>query len=863
MKILLVDDDEGVVQSLNAILQTHGGYDVRGATTAGQALQSAMSLGGIDLLITDVVMEPMDGFSLRDQMATRYPAAKVIFISGYDLSDYGAQTAGHQVLAKPLDAAELLAAVERELTAEAVSEPEPVEEEPAAVQTVEEPESAVPELVVAAESSVEVEPVPEAEPEPAPEPEPEPPAPVPVAVPVAVPRVAAAAVPVAQPRAVAAARAVPAATPVAVPRAVAAVPTAVKAVAQPTAVPKAVGQPTAVPKVGQPTAVPKAVAQPTAAPRAVAAPTAVPKVAVAGPKAVPKVSAPAVPSAPVAVKPTAVAKAPVASAPKPMAAPKAGFKAPSAPSLPSAPLPDDEMVGQTIGAYEIKRVLGQGKLGRVYAAMQTSVNRLVSLKILDPSQASDEAARTRFLGDARAKAHVQHPAILAVYEAGEANGHVYFTHEYVEGRNLAELHAQGQRFDEPTALKVLKTTAEGLTYLNGNQLSHSMPEGSSIYLGTDGVPRLANLATSLGEDQGGQDQEIQAVGRLILGLLPSIQSVSQGLRGLLSRMVQTGPQSVSTWSGVVQELKALEPKIIPAEAAKISAQDRAAVAAVESARKSQKKSLLINIGTMVSLVLIGAFAVWHFFLNTNERVVDQQVKIPGGPFIFGTGQTIEIPDFWIDKYEVSIGEYGKFVDFLEDHPTSEFDHPKQPKLKTSTMHKPNKWEIYYGRAKKGMAIHSVPSDLNMPAIQVDWWDAYAYAKWKGRELPTEQEWEKAARGTQGFIYPWGNEFDAKKVNANADFNANDPAAPGKVDGFNYWGPVDKQKDKSPFDVFGMAGNVAEWTATWDKENKFPVIKGGTFMSSDVRLDKRTDKEPPQTAQENLGFRTVTHTAPAQ
>ena len=211
----------------------------------------------------------------------------------------------------------------------------------------------------------------------------------------------------------------------------------------------------------------------------------------------------------------------------------------------------------------------------------------------------------------------------------------------------------------------------------------------------------------------------------------------------------------------------------------------------------------------------------------------------------------------------TIGQYAKFVQFLENHPTSEYDHEKQPRIKTAEMHKPRDWAIYYGRAAQGKAIHSVPADLNMPAIMVDWWDAYAYAKWKGRELPTEQEWEKAARGNSGFAYPWGNDFDPKKVNSFADFLPTEPAAPGKIDGFNYWGAVDKQRDKSPLGVIGMAGNVAEWTGTWTKDEKFPIIKGGSFMSNDVRLDKRTDNVPPQTAQENLGFRTVSHKPPAK
>jgi formylglycine-generating enzyme required for sulfatase activity len=262
---------------------------------------------------------------------------------------------------------------------------------------------------------------------------------------------------------------------------------------------------------------------------------------------------------------------------------------------------------------------------------------------------------------------------------------------------------------------------------------------------------------------------------------------------------------------------------------------------------------------MASLVLLAAFAVWWFF-STNERSLDEQVVIPAGPFTFANGQTVDLPEFSIDKYEVTIGQYAKFVEALENHPTSEYDHEKQPRIKTAEMHRPRDWAIYYGRAAQGKPIHSVPSDLNMPALMVDWWDAYAYAKWKGRELPTEQEWEKAARGANGFVYPWGNDFDPKKVNSNADFVPTSPAAPGKVDGFNYWGSVDKQRDKSPFGVVGMAGNLAEWTGSWTKDQKYPIIKGGSFMSSDVRLDKRIDNVPPQTAQENLGFRTVSRKA---
>jgi formylglycine-generating enzyme required for sulfatase activity len=328
-------------------------------------------------------------------------------------------------------------------------------------------------------------------------------------------------------------------------------------------------------------------------------------------------------------------------------------------------------------------------------------------------------------------------------------------------------------------------------------------------------------------------------------------------------MTQPGADAITGWGQLLQGLKALEPKVVPVEAAKISAQDRAAIAAVEQARKQQKRSLYTNIASVISIFLLLGFIAWKVW-GTNERTLDDQVHIPEGEFLFANGEPTTLPEFWIDKYEVTYGQYAKFVQFLETHPTSEYDDPRQPPRKTSAMHTPENWPIFYGQAKVNGKARSVPIDLNCPVMEVDWWDAYAYAKWKGRELPSEKEWEKAARGTKGFLYPWGDEFDPKKVNSNKDFDPNHPGARGAVDGFNFWNPVDAIKgDKSPFGVIGMAGNVREWTGTWDAQNKHPIIKGGSYMSTDVRLDQRTDTFEPAYYNESLGFRTISHTAPAK
>jgi len=838
MKIILADDDTGVIQAVLAILKSVPGFEVRVATTGDRALENAAALGGVDLLITDVVMEPMDGFTLRDQMVTRFPEVRTILISGYDLSDYPEQTQHHQMLAKPIDRDALLAAIEREF--EPPPAPEPAPGPVAVARPVAVPQAKVGQPRVAAQPAARAA-VPPATPRPAGQP---------VARAIAAPQATAQ-----SGVSAVAARQVPMARPVSVPqpRAAPAQLTA-RPVAQPVArAPRAVTAPRAI-SVGQ--AVARAVvAVPVAQPIAVE--VAVPEEEVETQAAEPETEPP------VAAEPEPeVATAESEPAAEPVSENVAEPEPEPAPALESEPeIPLTGLVGQSLGAYQILRQLGEGRWGTVYAAVQTAINRPVGLKVLDPTQARDAGARARFIADARAKAHVQHPSILAVYEAGEAGGYIFYAHEYVEGRTMAEIKAAGEKLDEPTALKVLRTVTDGLAYLTIHKIPHSPPEPGTIFLGADGRARLGNLATQLGDQQMTLNGEIQALGRLLLGVLPAIQSLTPGMQDLVKRMVQKGPQSFTAWGPLLQGIKAIEPKVVPVEAAKISAQDRAAVAAVEQLKKKRKRSLYINLASFISVIILAI--VFVLKMLGNERSLDEQVHIPAGEFLFNDGEPATLPEFWIDKYEVTYGQYAKFVEDLKNRRTTEYDDPRQPLVKSREMHRPKNWDIFFARAEAGKPVHSVAIDLNCPVMEIDWWDAAAYAKWKGRELPSEQEWEKAARGTKGFIYPWGDEPDVKKANSNADWHGGDPSAKGDADGFVYWNPVDQLKgDKSPWGVVGMAGNVSEWIATWDPVKKRPMIKGGSFMSADLRLDRRSELAPDSVS-EAIGFRTVTHTPPSK
>jgi formylglycine-generating enzyme required for sulfatase activity len=107
-----------------------------------------------------------------------------------------------------------------------------------------------------------------------------------------------------------------------------------------------------------------------------------------------------------------------------------------------------------------------------------------------------------------------------------------------------------------------------------------------------------------------------------------------------------------------------------------------------------------------------------------------------------------------------------------------------------------------------------------PMVDVTWNQAETFCKWRGARLPTEAEWEKAARGTDARTYPWGNTFDGVKTNF-CDKNCQGVPNPNYDDGYAEAAPVGSHpQDVSPYGIYDLAGNVDEWTADWYDENYY-------------------------------------------
>jgi formylglycine-generating enzyme required for sulfatase activity len=198
-----------------------------------------------------------------------------------------------------------------------------------------------------------------------------------------------------------------------------------------------------------------------------------------------------------------------------------------------------------------------------------------------------------------------------------------------------------------------------------------------------------------------------------------------------------------------------------------------------------------------------------------------QVLVPAGEFIMGTNETglqknrpahkVNLSPFWVDQVEVTNGMYELCVEAGKCPPPA-------------TDHNP-----YYGHSRY----------KNYPVVYVTWYDAEAYCKWAGRRLPTEAEWEKAARGTEKLSYPWGNALPNPTL---ANFNLNVGAL---LDVTRY--PL----GASPYGALNMAGNVREWVADWFHEFYYIVspgenpvgppsgtqrsLRGGSYDDSDTQI----------------------------
>jgi formylglycine-generating enzyme required for sulfatase activity len=186
---------------------------------------------------------------------------------------------------------------------------------------------------------------------------------------------------------------------------------------------------------------------------------------------------------------------------------------------------------------------------------------------------------------------------------------------------------------------------------------------------------------------------------------------------------------------------------------------------------------------------------------------EDMVRVPKGPFLYGDEKAHETinHDYWIDKYPVTNEKYRAFIEAdgygNQSHWSSEgWQWKTKDNITAPEYWNDEQW-----------------NKSDYPVVGVSYYEAEAFAKWAGKRLLTEREWEKAARGEDGRRYPWGERFDMNRCNSSES-------------GIGHGTPVTQYPNGvSPYGCYDMAGNVWEWCDDWyDKLAGRRVVRGGSW-----------------------------------
>ena len=517
------------------------------------------------------------------------------------------------------------------------------------------------------------------------------------------------------------------------------------------------------------------------------------------------------------------------------------------------------MIPKQIGRYQIKSELGQGGLGAVYLAHDPNFGRDVALKVIAPyllwhQPEQKEGALKRFRREAQVIGSLEHPAVVPVYDFGEDNGLPFIVMRLMRGGSLRERLDKGKGFlplDE--VVRILEQLAPALDEAHQQGIIHRDIKPHNIlfdrrnmpYLADFGIAKLTHAsqkftakgavmgtAAYISPEQARGDAHIDgrsdlySLGATLYHMLTGEHPYHQVHPAALAYFHMNEP--VPRLDELRDDLPADSQAIIDCIMAKnpnqryntaqefVTALKRVLTPPI----KAQPVAQTIPFATSSPQIHVlnfnlGQLGIGSTKISPKDGMV--MVYVPAGPFLMGSANSdpnarddekpqrmVYLDGYWIDQTPVTNRMFAKFVAETGYQTKAEKEgwswvwRMINESVGVSLPFKTQGANWQHPRGSKSNRA----GKWDHPVVHVTWHDVQAYCQWVGRRLPTEAEWEKAARSSDGRLYPWGNTEPNDKL-LNFNDNISDTTSVG-----NY------PAGASPYSALDMAGNVWEWTADW-------------------------------------------------
>jgi len=483
----------------------------------------------------------------------------------------------------------------------------------------------------------------------------------------------------------------------------------------------------------------------------------------------------------------------------------------------------DQFAVALVGRYTLVRELGRGGMGAVYLGTDVKLAREVAIKVLPPSTRAYLGSE-RFQREVQLAAKLSHPHIVPLFEADEVDGFLYYVMEYIEGESLAQRLERGGPLALDEAVRITAEVGDALQYAHERGIIHRDIKPANILLsGGHALVTDFGIAKSLAQADEGMTltgtgvtvgtaaymSPEQASGEKRIDARSDVYALAAVMYEMLAGEPPfTGPSAQAIVARIIVDaprpIRTVRPNVPPHiqdallhALAKVPADRPVSVklfvdmlARPTTERPATRRRLPLLLAA-AALGLVVAAVVIVRLVTTRSRPslrLPGMVLVPAGRYPVGgsadrASNFATLDSFYVDSTEVTVAAYRLFLD-----------------------------------STGGAAPWPGTPPSGWPATGILWTEAQRFCGWRGARLPTEDEWEAAARGPQGWRYPWGDTWDRGRANAGSAADTLKPVG-GFPLGHSFAGAVD------------MIGNAWEWVAAevvGPDGGRRHVIKGGAF-----------------------------------